>query len=81
MPTSNSPPDRGGASLAEQFEHARSEDTTATHGGGPLLDADGIGRTTRRLAHEIIERNGGLDQLVLVGIQSRGAVLAERLAA
>jgi pyrimidine operon attenuation protein/uracil phosphoribosyltransferase len=47
---------------------------------GPLLDADGIGRTIRRLAHEIIERNSGLEDLVLIGIQTRGATLAQRLA-
>ena len=83
MPTSSSPPHPGAASLAdptEQAEHARSEDLAAARGGGPLLDADGIGRTTRRLAHEIVERNGGPEGLVLVGIPSRGAVLAERLA-
>ena len=48
---------------------------------GPLLDAEGIRRTTRRLAHEIVERNTGVDRLVLVGIQRRGATLAQRLAA
>jgi pyrimidine operon attenuation protein/uracil phosphoribosyltransferase len=48
--------------------------------GGPLLDADGIRRTLQRLAHEIVESNAGLDQLVLIGIQRRGAPLATRLA-
>ena len=50
-------------------------------GPDPLLDAEGIRRTTRRLAHEIVERNTGVDRLVLVGIQRRGATLAQRLAA
>jgi pyrimidine operon attenuation protein/uracil phosphoribosyltransferase len=45
-----------------------------------VLDAEGIGRTMRRLAHEIVERNAGVERLVLVGIQRRGATLAERLA-
>ena len=48
--------------------------------GGPLLDAEALGRTERRLAHEIIEGNGGMERLVLVGIQRRGATLATRLA-
>ena len=52
---------------------------TQSRAGGPILDADGIGRTTRRLAHEIVERNAGLDGLVLIGIQTRGATLAHRL--
>jgi pyrimidine operon attenuation protein/uracil phosphoribosyltransferase len=46
-----------------------------------VLDADGIRRTITRLAHEIVERNGGLDDLVLVGIQTRGVAIANRLAA
>ncbi|MDP6605839.1 MAG: bifunctional pyr operon transcriptional regulator/uracil phosphoribosyltransferase PyrR [Dehalococcoidia bacterium] len=49
-------------------------------GGGPLLDAGGIRRTLQRLAHEIVESNAGIDQLVLIGIQRRGAPLAARLA-
>ena len=48
--------------------------------GGPLLDADGIRRTLRRLAHEIVEANAGTENLVLVGIQRRGVPLATRLA-
>ena len=45
-----------------------------------VLDADGIRRTLTRLAHEIVERNGGLEGLVLVGIQTRGVTIARRLA-
>ena len=45
-----------------------------------LLDADAIGRALRRLAHELIEANEGAGELVLMGIQTRGAPLAERLA-
>jgi pyrimidine operon attenuation protein / uracil phosphoribosyltransferase len=44
-----------------------------------LLDRDGISRTLRRLAHEIVERAGGTDDLVLVGIRTGGAFLASRL--
>jgi pyrimidine operon attenuation protein/uracil phosphoribosyltransferase len=46
-----------------------------------LLDADGLGRTLSRIAHEIIERNDDLSRLALVGIHTRGVPLAERLAA
>ena len=46
----------------------------------PLLDTSGVRRTLRRLAHEIVEANQGVTDLVLVGIQRGGAVLAARLA-
>ena len=46
-----------------------------------LLDAEGLGRTLSRIAHEIIERNDDLSRLALVGIHTRGVPLAERLAA
>jgi pyrimidine operon attenuation protein/uracil phosphoribosyltransferase len=49
-------------------------------GGGPLLDSEGMRRTLQRLAHEIVESNAGTTNLVLVGIQRRGAPLALRLA-
>jgi pyrimidine operon attenuation protein/uracil phosphoribosyltransferase len=45
------------------------------------LDADAIARCVKRIAREIVERNDGADNLVLVGIVRRGANLAERLAA
>jgi pyrimidine operon attenuation protein / uracil phosphoribosyltransferase len=44
------------------------------------MDADRIGRTLTRIAHEILERNRTLDELALVGIRSRGEQLARRLA-
>jgi len=46
-----------------------------------LLDAAAIDRVLKRIAHEIIERNPALDQLAIIGIPSRGVVVAERLAA
>lgn len=46
-----------------------------------LLGPEEIGRTTRRLAHEIIENNRGSEGLVLVGLLSRGYPLAKRLGA
>ena len=44
------------------------------------MDADQIRRAITRLGHEIVERHGGTDDLVLIGIQRRGVVLAHRLA-
>jgi pyrimidine operon attenuation protein/uracil phosphoribosyltransferase len=58
--------------------------------GGPLLSAADVGRVVDRMAHQLIERaattdpgspDGGLADLVLVGIPTRGAPLARRLAA
>ncbi len=46
-----------------------------------LLDGDDIRRALSRMAHEIIERNRGAADLILIGIRTRGAPLAHRLAA
>jgi pyrimidine operon attenuation protein / uracil phosphoribosyltransferase len=48
--------------------------------GKLLLDADALARTLSRIAHEIIEGNPDLDDVALVGIQTRGVPLAQRLA-
>ena len=45
-----------------------------------LLDGPSMNRALTRIAHEIIERNKGIDQCILVGIKTRGAFLARRLA-
>jgi pyrimidine operon attenuation protein / uracil phosphoribosyltransferase len=45
-----------------------------------VMDADRIGRTLARIAHEIVERNKGVDDLALVGVRTRGVPLARRLA-
>jgi pyrimidine operon attenuation protein / uracil phosphoribosyltransferase len=45
-----------------------------------VLDADRIGRSLVRIAHEILERNRGVDDLAFVGIRTRGVPLARRLA-
>src|SRR6187549_3625287 len=44
------------------------------------MDGDRIGKTLTRIAHEIVERNRGVEELALVGIRSRGVPLARRLA-
>ncbi len=46
-----------------------------------ILDADGIRRALTRIAHEILERNAGTQDLVLIGIRRRGVPLAQRIAA
>jgi pyrimidine operon attenuation protein/uracil phosphoribosyltransferase len=44
-----------------------------------IMDAKGIQRALTRIAHEIVERNKGIDDVVLVGIKRRGGPLAHRL--
>ena len=46
-----------------------------------VMDEDEIRRALRRIAHEIIERNKGAQDLVVIGVQSRGVPMAKRLAA
>ena len=45
-----------------------------------VMDADDLRRAVRRIAHEIVERNHGLDGVALVGLQTGGVPLARRLA-
>jgi pyrimidine operon attenuation protein/uracil phosphoribosyltransferase len=45
-----------------------------------VMDADRMSRALTRIAHEILERNRGLDDIALVGIRTRGVPLARRLA-
>jgi len=45
-----------------------------------LMSASEVERTLIRLAHEILEKNNGIEDLALVGIRRRGVPLAERLA-
>ncbi len=47
---------------------------------GVVMDAAKIDRTLTRMAHEIVEKNREMEDLVLVGIRTRGVPLAERLA-
>ena len=44
-----------------------------------LLDADKIKRTLVRLGHEIIEKNPNLNDLAIIGIRTRGDIIAQRL--
>ena len=45
-----------------------------------VMDADRMARTFARIAHEIVERNRGIEELALVGIRTRGVPMARRLA-
>ncbi|MDP8299076.1 MAG: bifunctional pyr operon transcriptional regulator/uracil phosphoribosyltransferase PyrR [Candidatus Tantalella remota] len=45
-----------------------------------ILDGEGIKRSLQRIAHEILEKNQGIENVVVIGIKSRGAHLAERIA-
>jgi pyrimidine operon attenuation protein/uracil phosphoribosyltransferase len=47
----------------------------------PVLDASDVSRALTRISHEILERNKGCQDLVLLGIPSRGVPLARRIAA
>ncbi|MGC5616901.1 bifunctional pyr operon transcriptional regulator/uracil phosphoribosyltransferase PyrR [Georgenia sp. Z1491] len=67
---------------------AASADPTSTsptpageRAGREVLTASDIDRSLTRIAHEIVERNQGTDDLVLLGIPTRGVPLAARLAA
>lgn len=44
-----------------------------------IMDANGIARAITRISHEILEKNKGTENLVLIGIQRRGVPLAERI--
>lgn len=44
-----------------------------------IMDGDAMRRALVRIAHEIVEKNKGTENLVLVGIRSRGVPLAERI--
>jgi pyrimidine operon attenuation protein/uracil phosphoribosyltransferase len=45
-----------------------------------ILDAEQMRRVLRRMAGEVVERNGGVEGLMLVGIRTRGVPMAEALA-
>lgn len=45
-----------------------------------VMDASRIDASLRRIAHEILERNRDLSDMALVGIRTRGVVIAERIA-
>ncbi|HOI30701.1 MAG TPA: bifunctional pyr operon transcriptional regulator/uracil phosphoribosyltransferase PyrR [Melioribacteraceae bacterium] len=44
-----------------------------------IIDEEGLNRTVTRLSHEILERNKGSRNIVLIGMRTRGEFLAERI--
>ncbi|MFH1196126.1 MAG: bifunctional pyr operon transcriptional regulator/uracil phosphoribosyltransferase PyrR [bacterium] len=44
-----------------------------------IIDEEGLGRTITRLAHEIVEKNKGSHNVVIVGVRTRGEFLAHRI--
>ena len=46
-----------------------------------VMEADRIGRTLMRIAHEVVERNRAIEELALVGVRTRGVPIAKRIAA
>ena len=46
-----------------------------------IMDMEAIRRALTRIAHEIVERNKGIEDIVLVGIRTRGVPMAERIQA
>ena len=68
-------------------EGARTDDDAAPDAGrvfafrAGVFDAANLRRALTRIAHEIVERNQGAEDVVLVGLYTRGVVLARRLAA
>jgi pyrimidine operon attenuation protein/uracil phosphoribosyltransferase len=59
----------------------RGDPAGASAPGRELLSAADVTRTIARIAHQIIEKTAGDENVVLIGIPTRGAVLARRLAA
>lgn len=45
-----------------------------------IMNRESIKLALNRICHEIIERNKGIDKIVIIGIRTRGAILAERVA-
>jgi len=60
--------------------HPNTSPSESSDGARVVLDAGDIQRALTRISHEILERNKGADDLVLLGIPSRGVPLAQRIA-
>jgi pyrimidine operon attenuation protein/uracil phosphoribosyltransferase len=50
------------------------------HTKARVMSAEDVRRAITRIAHEVLERNGGVDNLAIIGIQTRGSYLARRVA-
>src|SRR6201991_3686302 len=60
-------------------DHGRHRDAVSS--ARPVLEGPDIARVLTRIAHEIVERAKGADDVVLLGIPTRGVFLGRRLAA
>src|SRR4030081_3490054 len=78
-------PIAGGGDLPGDDDN-RDTSTTAPSGGhlfslrAKVFDADDLRRAHTRIAHEIVERNHGAAEVVLIGLYTRGVAVAHRLA-
>lgn len=66
--------------MAEKKAQAAGTARAGVREKSQLMSASEIDRTLVRLAHEIVERHNGVDNLVFVGVRRRGVPLASRLA-
>jgi pyrimidine operon attenuation protein/uracil phosphoribosyltransferase len=66
---------------SEQFSSRTSASAVSSEGSVAVLAEADVSRAVTRIAHEIIERNRGLDGVVIVGLQRGGVWIAERLGA
>lgn len=78
--TATDPAEAVTASESSSFRSSPQPISPELEGQRVLLGEKDISRAIRRMAHEIVERNKGADELVVLGIVSRGAPLARRLA-
>ena len=69
------------AASPESAHSATDDPASSGSPGNTVLDEHDISRALTRIAHEILERNKGAEDLVLLGIPSRGVPLAARIAA
>ncbi len=67
--------------MAERERRLTRPEGRVFHARSKVMDEDAVARALRRIAHEVIERNHGLTDVVVVGLQTGGVPLAERLAA
>jgi pyrimidine operon attenuation protein/uracil phosphoribosyltransferase len=66
---------------SEQSSSRTSASAVSSEGSVAVLAEADVSRAVTRIAHEIIERNRGLDGVVIVGLQRGGVWIAERLGA
>jgi pyrimidine operon attenuation protein/uracil phosphoribosyltransferase len=82
----DSPPSSSGAQGSASARSAASAPASAAHSASGaktrvVLDAADVRRALTRIAHEVVERNKGAEDILLLGIPTRGVPLARRLAA